>query len=1041
MNLHFEQPLILLLALLAIPLLLIGWRAFQGMDTVRRVASLVLRGVLLGLIVFMLAGPHSVREHDHISVIGLVDISGSMRRFADMPDVSEMPGATNIDSLRYWFREATDDRPRNDRIGLVAFDGRATAVSAPTRGDYYDDNLDLPNAEGTNIAEAVSLSLAMLPGDTGRRLVLISDGNETTGSVLEVAREAPGGYGGGDGDGWAGVPIDVVPVEYRVENDVQIVRVEVPPSAQPGQTITARIVMQSTQPASGRLILRREGTPIDLDPRSPGHSRHVQLPQGESVHLAQVTLGDTPINRFEAVFEADDPAMNTLPDNSRAEAFVSTPSRGQVLVLSNNLSDNLLGSWLERADIPVTVQPPQYLPDDLLSLQNYNLIVLENIAAHELSELQHELLARYVDQLGGGLIKSGGQRGFGAGGWMRSAIVDVMPVLFDPPRQLRRPDAGIVLVLDKSGSMNRSVAGARATQQEIANDGAALAIESLHSDNYVGVVTFNHAADVFIPMQRNDNPAELARQVRSIRAQGGTTIQPALELAWDMLREVDVEQNHIVLLTDGISHDPYMAEFVAEMSQSNVPITTIGVGDAIDREQLQMIADGTGSVFHHVRDPRTLPRVLVDSVQEFNKPLLKEVPFEPVVLPTGSTLTIGMDQAPPLGGLVITAPRDDRTAVIEMSHPDGEPLLAQWQAGLGRVAAFTSEIDGRWSEEWIGWDGAQAFWTQLVRTIARPAMSRETELITSIDGDRLRITLEAADQEEGYLDYLQVEGTIYEPDGTSRPVRLTQTAPGRYEGDAPAKQAGSYIVALNPRQGQRQLTPVIGGVSRSTSEEYRRYESNRGMLEEIAEMTGGRVLDINTPREANLFDRADMPRSASTLPLWPTMLVWVLIVLLLDVACRRIAWDYPLVRGMVLKAVARITPARLRSERVLTTLGSLQGVRTRVNQQRLRQAATTEQLRSKRSAPSNAKRVQQSAAAQRSVATGTDGDGQISPATDGSVATASSTQETDGKPAKKSLDSKPPKQEEPSEPGDVRSNLLAAKRRTREEMERKKREG
>ena len=33
--------------------------------------------------------------------------------------------------------------------------------------------------EGTNIAEAIALGLAMFPADTARRLVLVTDGNET----------------------------------------------------------------------------------------------------------------------------------------------------------------------------------------------------------------------------------------------------------------------------------------------------------------------------------------------------------------------------------------------------------------------------------------------------------------------------------------------------------------------------------------------------------------------------------------------------------------------------------------------------------------------------------------------------------------------------------------------------------------------------------------------------------------------------------------------------------------------------------------------
>lgn len=945
MNLRFEQPEILLLGLLAIPLLYMGWRALRGMDTVRKWTTLTLRATLIALVLVMLAGPSRVQEHNQVTVIGLVDISGSVQRFGDLPTIEELGQRSNMDYLRHWFREATGVKAHDDRFGLVAFDGQAVAISAPTSGDYFDDNIDMPMVEGTNIADAIRLGMAMFPGDTARRLVLASSGNETFGDALEAARQAAGGDAAADGTR-SGIPIDVLPINYNVPGDVQIVRVETPPTAQPGQTVTARIILESIHETTGSLMLRREGIPVDLDPQREGHSRRITVPAGQSVQVAQVVLGDTPINRFEAVFDPDDPAADALPENNRAEAFTATPSRGSVLIVSSvpSTRTHMLATMLEAADIPAFVQSPQVFPEDLLSLQNYELIVLDDVAAYELSAQQQELLARYVDQLGGGLIKSGGERSFGAGGWNRTAVAEILPIELDPPQELRAPPSGLVLVLDRSGSMNRPVGGARATQQEVANEGAALAIESLQSETYIGVVAFDHVAEQFIPLQRNENPAELAERVRGIRAMGGTRIQPALELGFSMLSEIDLQNRHMVLLTDGISHDPHMDEFIADMSQQNVTITTIGVGDNIDASQLQMIADGTGGTFYHVRNPRVLPRVLVDSVQEFNKPLLKEGQFDPVVRATGSTLTLGMDEAPPLGGLVITAPRPDPMVSLEMVHPDGEPLLAHWQVGLGRVAAFTSDVDGRWSRSWDTWAGAQAFWTQLVRTISRPAVSRETEMVTVIRDGQLHISLEAVGEEDGFLDYLNVAGTVYTPDNQSVPVRLRQTAPGRYEGSVPAQAAGSYVVALNPRHGTRQLAPVIGGASRATSEEFRQYTPNMALLRDIAETTGGRWLDINEPLGTNLFDRSNMPRSASFLPMWRNLLWWTFIVLLLDVACRRIAWNYGMIRAGVLAAVEKVTPASIRGQKKIEALATLQTVSKRVQRQQAEASRGVEKL-------------------------------------------------------------------------------------------------
>src|SRR5262245_55996735 len=149
MNVRFDHPEFLVLGLLAIPLVIVGWRALALTDPLRRAVALMLRTALLLALALLLAGPHMIREHDQLTVIGLLDISGSVRRFADLslaPDDTDL-GANGdlnsrsptvnrhyIASMREWFRRATQPKEPDDRFGLVVFDGKAIAISAPTRG-------------------------------------------------------------------------------------------------------------------------------------------------------------------------------------------------------------------------------------------------------------------------------------------------------------------------------------------------------------------------------------------------------------------------------------------------------------------------------------------------------------------------------------------------------------------------------------------------------------------------------------------------------------------------------------------------------------------------------------------------------------------------------------------------------------------------------------------------------------------------------------------------------------------------------------------
>ena len=177
------------------------------------------------------------------------------------------------------------------------------------------------------------------------------------------------------------------------------------------------------------------------------------------------------------------------------------------------------------------------------------------------------------------------------------------------------------------------------------------------------------------------------------------------------------------------------------------------------------------------------------------------------------------------------------------------------------------------------------------------------------------------------------------------PVRLRQTAPGRYEGSVDARSAGNYIVALNPRRGIKQLSPVIGGINRSTSPEFRTYQSNISLLQQVVEITGGRTLDVENPEAFDLFDRTGMPPSISNLPAWQPVLLIALALLLLDVAARRLAWNADMVKAALASAVSMVRPGHVRAKRATVTLASLRKVSDDFDERLETDAGDLEKLR------------------------------------------------------------------------------------------------
>lgn len=911
MTLRFEQPEWLALLALAAPAVVLGLRWLVGMSPVRRWSAVLARLALIALVTGMLAGATAVRRTERLAVVAVIDISGSVQRLMDFGAHEDGRPIRAAEAARDYLIRAAKGRGPDDLLGVVAFDGSAIVVATPSSADVLGAGgrtFDLTMQEGTNIAEALRLAAAVFPPDATRRIVLFSDGNETAGRAADAAGELVGAVTMGVGD----IPIDIVPFTYIVDREVVMESLDAPPQAPPGSTINVRVVLQATAPARGTLRLLREGEPVDLNGDESGTGRRLSLQAGRTVEVIPVRLDHSRVHRFQAIFEPDQVrpadgsaglAGDTFLTNNRAEAFTISPGKGSVLVVDGvSRADPggggaVLGRTLAEAGIDVKTVPPEGLPTDLLSLQAFDLVILQNVPADAVARPVQEMLAAYVSDSGGGLVMVGGPASFGAGGWKGSALEPILPVRLDLPDKLIVPAAAIVLVLDNSGSMGRTVMGSSRSQQDIANEGAAIAVRSLDKTDLVGVIEFNSWYNVLVPLSPNADPAKTASIVRAITPDGGTNIPPAVEEAYRQLMGVDAQVKHVILLTDGISQDKEQLPGLAErMAADGITVDTIAVGDQADTRSLALMAERGGGAFYRVTDPNTLPRIFIKAIRVVRSPMIREVPFEPVVLASGSPIMdgVGAEGAalPALGGMVLTQPLADPTVTLAVVAPTGEPVLAHWSAGLGHVAAFTSDAH-KWAAPWIegGWPGYRRMWTQMVRQMSRPATDRGAELTTEIVGDTLRLRLDAADDAGRPRDLLTVPAKVYGPDGRPIETRLTQTGPGVYEGSVPAAASGTYVAMVTPRQGARALPPVVGGASRASGVEYRELRSNLGLLREVAQITGGRLLDLHDPEHARLFDRSSVRPTEARLPLWRTLLVWAVVVLLLDVGTRRIAWD------------------------------------------------------------------------------------------------------------------------------------------------------
>ncbi len=943
MSLTFEQPLWLLLTLAIVPLAWAGMRWFNTMSRARAWSAIIARAVLLTLLAGALAGAATVRTSERLAVVAVFDVSDSVKQFAELGATPDGRRIAPTEAMLDWLNRAGARRGPEDLLGAVVFDGRSIALATPTPGKPGLTTLDYAMAEGTDIARALKFAAAIIPADAAGRIVLASDGNETSGDALAAARETSAARAfSAAGAGRSALPIDVLPITYRVRNEVMVEAIDAPPRATSQSSVTVRVVLNATDAASGTLELLYEGKPLDINgEQTAGSGRRLQLAPGRSVHLIDVKLGPGVVHRLEAVFVADAEREDRLASNNRAQTFVVSPGKGSVLIVDGVSNADAagpgatLGRTLKDAKIDTVTVAPGDVPSDLLSMQAYDLIVLQNVPADALSRDTHTLLADYVRDMGGGLVMVGGPDSFGAGGWKGTAIEPILPVRLDLPEQLITPSAAVVIVLDSSGSMRRSIMGGSRSQQEIANDGAALAIETLDKTDLVGVIEFNSDYRVVVPLAKNDNAKQTAARVRAISSQGGTNIYPAMARARAELLNVKASVKHVIVLTDGRSEgEPDVGINLAqEMSEAGITVSTIAVGDDADRVTLSQIARTGRGQFYHVIDQKLLPRVFVKEIRVVRKPLIRESPFVPINVRAGSPLLKGVpDTYPSLRGLVLTQPKQDQKVTYALITGEGEPVLAQWYAGRGQVAAFTSDAHDAWARDWLNWPGYAAMWTQIARTIARPPGGRNYELNTEIVGDELRVRLDAADDDGAPIGEMSVPGFVTLPGGGRAEVSLAQTGPGTYEGRVPALERGNYVVALAPSVGTKPMPPVWGGATRAIGPEFARLSSNAAVMQQLADSTGGRLLRWNDPESANLWDRENLQPTRASLPLWPALVAWAIGVFLIDVGTRRVAWDRLVSRAVLAQIREEASAAvKTRADRAAATARMLRTVGERVD--------------------------------------------------------------------------------------------------------------
>lgn len=839
-----------LLLLLAIPgVYLVARGRLSRMSPWRRRAILATRVLSMAAATLAIANPSLPMRDSTMSVAFVVDGSDSIA----------LPTRTEQEE---WVRQAAGGMRANDRAAVVALSSDPWVVK-PLSGER-DFRLPAGGAlrGDTNIPSALRLASGLLPASGLRKVVLLSDGWDTEGEAREAAGSLP-----------EGTRLDVVTVPAMAgRSEVLIESLEVPSHVREGDTFDVNAVIGSSHEASAEVSMLVDG-------RETG-SWEVQL--GTGANLVTLFQPALPAG-FHSVEVHLSGGGDTMLENNSASGFVVVKDRGSVLLVTGGPdTGSNLDQLLEESGLDVEQRMASEFPMQISDLLPFDSIVLEDVSGLSLSLDQMKTVETYVREQGRGLTVVGGPNSFGLGDYASGPMEQLLPVSSNVPLTRERGDMALILVIDRSGSMDDSSQGI--SKMEMAKEAAQRAIEVLRPDDQIGILTFDIEMEWVVPPRKvGDSVDDIRTKIRRIHASGGTDIYTALQESYDATRSLRATQKHITLMSDGQSWKGQYELLLERIRRQGITLSSIAVGEDADQAWLSSLARLGDGRYYFTENFAEIPNIVYREVSLATK--VAEIQGEVVPLfvsPSPLLRGVDVEAIPSLSGYVATRPKEAATTVLRSER--GDPLLAHWQHGLGRVAAWTSDSEGLWSAGWLSDESTRRIWDQAVRWTMPPPIERSLQVEAWVDGKHVTISASSVDHNGRFIDLADTRADIQHPNGSTFGVSLVQTAPGRYEVSLPASGPGLYRVDVRQvREGSQEVRESSGYVIPSAPE-LRRLGSNEALLKEMASITGGRA--VSDP--ATAFSREGMASAPGWEPLWPYLLALSLVLLPVEVAIRRI---------------------------------------------------------------------------------------------------------------------------------------------------------
>ena len=803
-------PLLLLAAGAVVTVLVLPKK--KHAQTKASTVPLALRLLAMLLLALIACGMTFHTNQAPIAMLLAVDRSESMKGEADAVNAA-------LDELILSSSE-------NVLLGVEAFAGQNVMTQDFQRNLRSVEAVYERPAMATDLSLPLQTAAATFPVNVRRRVVLLTDGRTTRGQALSAAGELAN----------KGIRLDMLLFDTAPAEEAEAFSVSLPAEIALGESVQTNITIRSSVETLCRLSLYEEDELLQ--------NANVRLKPGDNYYRFKITVKNAGVRVFRAEIE---PQADSWPENNVYYQAVRVIDTNAVLLVDGTGNETeALAYLLRKSGFQVDTVLASKFPKTMAELCRYSLVVLMNVNMRTLPASAASRLRDYVGVYGRSVLTTGGRNSYIYGGIMDTVMEQMLPVNVQIEGDESAEPSALLLMIDNSASME----GQPLTMAKL---GAIKCLESLHVNDYAGVLTFSTDVSILSPMDQMMNSRDqIVSDISGLGTIMGTAYTAALQEALKQMNDLppEVTKKHIILLSDGQSADSGYEWIVREMAKQGITVSTIALGTNISVNQMQLLALLGNGTFYSVTRSENLPSVMLTDANLMQVEYVVEGDYP--VFSAQRMFSLSPSLAP-LKGYIRTAAKAG--AAVGLETKKNHPLYAEWPVSRGVVASFMSDLSDNWSEDWFSSAAGSQVILQMIQRLlpkehATNAFSAEIE---NLDGDLGRLVIQSADAQGT----LRLSAAYIGPDGEEHEAVLVPSSLQQFSADIPLAGLGKYTLRLfcmDEETGDASAYDLVT-VANWPAEYDGFAPRDDDMLRHMCEMTGGAVYEA--VQEALSVDLSD----------------------------------------------------------------------------------------------------------------------------------------------------------------------------------------